>query len=228
MYFSIAVMHGPLLVFIVSSLVFNVQEQSVLRDQLLSHEECEDMQLLRTLRMFGCYSLLVAAMSCVTLLWNALLRVGASLMEVRRRNENTRRRAPPGCLTKIPTVPYDPELFGAEDGRRYHGECSICLQEFGAEDEIKVPYCGHAFHKDCLGRWLGRERTCALCRQDVTQASGAGAEGVSCGADVAVPGTRGLEEATPGTATAERSGVARVQPVALGRLSSADGAAAGR
>jgi len=171
------------------------------------------------------YSLLVAMMSCVAVLWNALLRVGAAT-EARRQNEKLRRRAPPGFIARIPTVPYDPELFGTEDGRRYHGECCICLGEFGAEDEIKVPHCGHAFHKDCLRRWLRKERTCALCRRDVTQASEAGAEDVGFGADVAVPGAGGPEEATPGTAPAAHSGVARAQPVVLGRLSSAHEAAA--
>jgi len=121
--------------------------------------------------------LLVAMMSCVALLWKALLHAGA-VHEARRRSEKSHRRAPPGTLARIPTVPYDPELFGADDGRRYHGECSICLEDFEAEDEIKVPHCGHAFHKDCLRRWLRRERTCAFCRQDVAQASEAGAEGV--------------------------------------------------
>jgi hypothetical protein len=217
-YFSILVVHGPLLVFTTSSMMFWIQE-------LVSSEECKDVQLMRSLRMFGCCSLLVAVMSCVALLWNALLRVGA-VIEARRRSEKVHRRAPPGFITRIPTVPYDPELFGTEDGRRYHGECCICLGEFGAEDEIKVPHCGHAFHKDCLGRWLRKERTCALCRQDVTQASEAGAEGAGFGADVAVPGAGGPGEATPGTATAAHSGVVRAQPVVLGRSSSIHGAAA--
>ena len=77
-----------------------------------------------------------------------------------------------------------------------------------------------ADHKDCLGRWLRRERTCALCRQDVTQASEAGAIGAGSSADVAVPGTSGLEEATPDTATAAHSGVARVEPMIVVFLAS--------
>lgn len=76
---------------------------------------------------------------------------------------------PEDLIARIPSVPYDPSLFGAQDGRLYHGECPICLGEFGAEDEIKVPLCGHPFHEDCLGRWLRRQRTCALCRRDVAQ-----------------------------------------------------------
>jgi hypothetical protein len=89
-----------------------------------------------------------------------------------------------------------------------------------------VPFCGHAFHRECLGHWLRSHRTCALCRQDVTRASESGAEGAGSGAGVAVLGASRLGEATPGTATAAPSGVARVQPIALGRLSNADGAAA--
>jgi len=83
---------------------------------------------------------------------------------------------PEDCIARIPTVPYDPNLFGPQDGRLYHGECSICLEEFGPDDEIKVLPCGHPFHKECLGRWLCAQRTCALCRRDVAQALEAGAK----------------------------------------------------
>jgi hypothetical protein len=211
LYSSILVVHGPLVVFTTSSVMFWLQE-------LGSSKECQDEQLIRSLRMFGCYSVLVVVMSCMALLWNAHIRVQA-VIEAGRRSEKGQRRAPPDFITRIPTVPYDPELFGAEDGRRYHGECCICLGEFGAEDEIKVLRCGHAFHEDCLGNWLCRERTCALCREDVTQ-------GVGFDPDIAVPEASGPEEATPDTAAAAHSSVAHAQPVVLGRLSGTHGAAA--
>ncbi|CAK0862510.1 unnamed protein product [Prorocentrum cordatum] len=147
--------------------------------------------------------------------------------EATRASKRLDRRAPPGFISRITTVPYDPELFGTEDGRQYHGECPICLGEFGAADEIKVPLCGHAFHKDCLARWLRKERTCALCRQDVTQAPEAGAEGAGLGATAAGRGVGVPEEtAALGAATPAHPGAAGVQAAVLGRSSSADGAAA--
>merc|ERR1719356_389019 len=82
-------------------------------------DKCKNEQLVRSLRMFGFYSLLLVLMSCAALQWNDLRRVGSA----RRRTEKVRRRAPTGFIARIPTVPYDPELCGAEDGRPYAGEC---------------------------------------------------------------------------------------------------------
>jgi hypothetical protein len=206
MYFYVVVVHGPIIVFLAVSALFWIKELVA-----VSSDDCKDVKLVRTLRVFGCLSLFVAVMSCVVALQlNTVLRAGAA----GRPSEKVHRRgAPPGFIARIPTVPYDPELFGAEDGRPYHGECLVCLGEFGAEDEIKVPYCGHAYHRECLGRWLLKERTCALCRRDVTQAPEAGAGGAVLGADAAALGVGGPEEATPGTASAAHRGVARVQPL---------------
>lgn len=181
---AIVAMQCPLLLFAVGTLLFNIREQ-------VRHEECKDHRLVAALRRVGCYSLLLVLLSCLALLWNAMLRTGGVPEAQGSRSEKMKRRAPPGILARIPTVPYDPELFGAEDGRRYHGECSICLEDFEAEHAIKVLSCGHAFHKDCLGRWLRRERTCALCRQDVTHALEAEAEGTDSGTDVVAAGTSG-------------------------------------
>ncbi len=44
-------------------------------------------------------------------------------------------------------------------------DCPICL-EYAAEPAALV--CGHAFHKDCVGRWLTVSRaagTCPICRR---------------------------------------------------------------
>lgn len=44
-------------------------------------------------------------------------------------------------------------------------ECSICLGIFENEDKLKVlPDCNHAFHCDCLDKWLSSRSTCPLCR----------------------------------------------------------------
>ncbi|CAK0841727.1 unnamed protein product, partial [Prorocentrum cordatum] len=127
---AIVAMQCPLLLFAVGTLLFNIREQ-------VRHEECKDHRLVAALRRFGCYSLLLVLLSCLALLWNAMLRTGGVPEAQGSRSEKMKRRAPPGILARIPTVPYDPELFGAEDGRRYHGECSICLEDFEAEHAIK-------------------------------------------------------------------------------------------
>jgi hypothetical protein len=201
MYVSFAVLYGPLLIFTALSGTFWLQElaRGSLRDSRDIHEH-DDTQLTSTLRMFGSYSVLVVIMSCGAVIWSGLIAIEA------RRSRVQKMRATPDLITRIPTVPYDPDLFGEEDDRRYAGMCSICLGEFEAEDDISVPICGHAFHRQCLGRWLRSHSTCAVCRQDVAQASEALAEDVGYSAQVAVPGARGLGEAAPGAAAAAHSG----------------------
>merc|ERR1719350_2675053 len=67
-------------------------------------------------------------------------------------------------------------------------ECAICLQsdgleapgaETGLEADALISRgrwrglpCFHAFHEDCLLRWLTRSRHCPLCRFDLLDAYG--------------------------------------------------------
>lgn len=62
-------------------------------------------------------------------------------------------------------------------------ECAVCLSELpaGAAEERSgpdgpavraLPACGHAFHADCIGRWLPLRSECPLCRRPVLLADG--------------------------------------------------------
>ncbi|KAJ4962432.1 hypothetical protein NE237_022371 [Protea cynaroides] len=43
--------------------------------------------------------------------------------------------------------------------------CSVCLEEFSLRlDQIKVMPCGHAFHGNCIIKWLQKSHFCPLCR----------------------------------------------------------------
>jgi hypothetical protein len=45
--------------------------------------------------------------------------------------------------------------------------CTVCC-DGGDETWLRLP-CGHAFHRSCATEWLSnRQRTCPLCRQEVT------------------------------------------------------------
>ena len=45
--------------------------------------------------------------------------------------------------------------------------CSVCLEDFGDDDQTRVLLCKHYFHKDCIDRWLTQENVrCPLCRHD--------------------------------------------------------------
>uniref|UniRef100_A0A0D3HHE9 RING-type E3 ubiquitin transferase n=1 Tax=Oryza barthii TaxID=65489 RepID=A0A0D3HHE9_9ORYZ len=60
---------------------------------------------------------------------------------------------------------------------RDNEQCVICLSE--NEDDVDggergrwrmLPGCAHAFHKDCVVKWLRNRTTCPLCRSDVVVA----------------------------------------------------------
>ncbi|KAJ4832967.1 hypothetical protein Tsubulata_010139 [Turnera subulata] len=45
------------------------------------------------------------------------------------------------------------------------GECAICLGGIGVGCEIREMPCKHRkFHSGCIEKWLGRNRSCPLCR----------------------------------------------------------------
>eukprot|EP00929_Paragymnodinium_shiwhaense_P098851 TRINITY_DN60364_c0_g1_i1.p1 TRINITY_DN60364_c0_g1~~TRINITY_DN60364_c0_g1_i1.p1 ORF type:complete len:404 (+),score=54.13 TRINITY_DN60364_c0_g1_i1:165-1376(+) len=79
--------------------------------------------------------------------------------------------APADTLNSFETIEYSEghPLFGEEDDKKFSGECSICLSNWDVGESIKITPCQHAFHEDCLARWLRNARTCALCRWDVTK-----------------------------------------------------------
>merc|ERR1712137_660720 len=70
--------------------------------------------------------------------------------------------APKGTLEKMKVVPFKPDAFAE------HNSCSICLEDFGKDKEIRQTPCGHCFHKSCLNGWLTQSRTCPLCRTDLS------------------------------------------------------------
>jgi hypothetical protein len=62
-------------------------------------------------------------------------------------------------LNKIPFIHYS----------KIHKdtECSICLESFILDEDIKVLNCQHIFHPDCINNWLTKcKTTCPVCRKD--------------------------------------------------------------
>lgn len=51
-------------------------------------------------------------------------------------------------------------------------ECSICLEEFVENEEIRVLPCNHKFHPVCIDPWLlNVSGTCPICRYDLRPAA---------------------------------------------------------
>ncbi|KAE8699841.1 Actin 7 isoform 1 [Hibiscus syriacus] len=66
-------------------------------------------------------------------------------------------------LVVVPTVVYSGgmKLAGAEGGEP---ECAICLSELEEGDGIQVlAKCKHAFHVQCIKRWLVSNSSCPTC-----------------------------------------------------------------
>ncbi|GLT48869.1 hypothetical protein SLA2020_224600 [Shorea laevis] len=48
------------------------------------------------------------------------------------------------------------------------GKCSICQEEYEADDEMGKLYCGHSFHIQCIKQWLTHKKTCPVCKTEAT------------------------------------------------------------
>ncbi|CAL9755289.1 unnamed protein product [Musa acuminata subsp. burmannicoides] len=56
-------------------------------------------------------------------------------------------------------------LRGVRDGL----ECAVCISKFDGDEVLRLlPKCKHAFHIDCVDRWLEGHSSCPLCRCKVT------------------------------------------------------------
>eukprot|EP00667_Euglena_gracilis_P034842 EG_transcript_61884 len=48
------------------------------------------------------------------------------------------------------------------------GQCTICLSGYEPGEEVRTLPCWHFYHRECVDRWLRRQRTCPNCKSDVT------------------------------------------------------------
>lgn len=43
--------------------------------------------------------------------------------------------------------------------------CCVCLSKLREDEDIRVLYCSHKFHKACVDRWFNTcKKTCPICR----------------------------------------------------------------
>eukprot|EP00924_Labyrinthula_sp_SR-Ha-C_P000141 snap_masked-scaffold_39-processed-gene-2.21-mRNA-1 protein AED:0.40 eAED:0.40 QI:0/0/0/0.5/1/1/2/0/379 len=45
--------------------------------------------------------------------------------------------------------------------------CAICLNPYKEEEQLRLLYCEHHFHKDCSDEWLLINATCPICRKSI-------------------------------------------------------------
>lgn len=64
------------------------------------------------------------------------------------------------AIGRLPVVLHRASGTGSEAS-----ECSICLGNFEEEEKVKVlPECQHAYHSECVDKWLTEQSSCPLCR----------------------------------------------------------------
>jgi anaphase-promoting complex subunit 11 len=44
-------------------------------------------------------------------------------------------------------------------------ESSTEYYELGKHSEVSVGVCGHAFHNECINKWLQKSIDCPICRE---------------------------------------------------------------
>jgi hypothetical protein len=60
---------------------------------------------------------------------------------------------------------FNPKHFATEVERN----CSICQEEFEANEETGRLICGHSYHVQCIKQWLSRKNTCPVCKTVVSK-----------------------------------------------------------
>uniref|UniRef100_A0A0E0DUG9 RING-type E3 ubiquitin transferase n=1 Tax=Oryza meridionalis TaxID=40149 RepID=A0A0E0DUG9_9ORYZ len=60
---------------------------------------------------------------------------------------------------------FNPKHFATEVER----SCSICQEEFEANEETGRLICGHSYHVQCIKQWLSRKNTCPVCKTAVSK-----------------------------------------------------------
>jgi len=58
--------------------------------------------------------------------------------------------------------------FDLERRKSLPQQCAICMADFRDADRLKVLPCSdlHAFHTDCIQKWLDKHTSCPLCRTE--------------------------------------------------------------
>lgn len=70
-----------------------------------------------------------------------------------------------GCIDRLPTYRF--EHFSAKQSTD-QTTCVVCFSQFEGHSLVRVLPCSHAFHIRCVDRWLRKNRTCPMCRWDIT------------------------------------------------------------
>ncbi|KAL4227807.1 hypothetical protein ACF0H5_013244 [Mactra antiquata] len=72
--------------------------------------------------------------------------------------------APPAPKEKIDSLPtVQISQIQVDNGL----QCSVCMEDFNKDEEVKKMPCEHHYHTDCIVPWLKMHGTCPVCRKDL-------------------------------------------------------------
>lgn len=79
------------------------------------------------------------------------------------------RGAPEDIINSIQTSKYDPAVvkYGNVTIQPEDATCSICLQDYTAEAQLRITACRHHFHQVCVDEWFRLQASCPLCKTPI-------------------------------------------------------------
>jgi surface protein len=77
----------------------------------------------------------------------------------------------PWFLPKLPRYDYSIGIKNFAKRDEEDRECSICMDSIDPKDKknIMITPCNHAYHKDCLKRWMKDRSSCPDCRRTLPE-----------------------------------------------------------
>jgi hypothetical protein len=75
------------------------------------------------------------------------------------------RGASPETVDALPLTKLDNEALGKLTENQK--TCNICLEDFKDGQEMRTLHCSHAFHKECIDKWLSQVASCPICKQEI-------------------------------------------------------------
>ncbi|XP_064648963.1 E3 ubiquitin-protein ligase RNF115-like [Lineus longissimus] len=72
--------------------------------------------------------------------------------------------APPANKQQIDSLPHRKVTKEQVENRL---QCTVCMEDFHLQEEVRLLPCQHYYHTDCIVPWLERHGTCPICRKDM-------------------------------------------------------------
>jgi len=70
-------------------------------------------------------------------------------------------------INELPTRRFKVKS-GTRGESNYQKSCCICMDDFRNSDKVRTLPCLHFFHTGCIDKWLLKNKTCPVCKFDIT------------------------------------------------------------